>query len=122
MGIDASDGVTITNCTTNSNYGDGIRVTSNCLVNGCTSSSNGIVNGSANLFGDGIRTTSDNNRIDGNHVMNNALYGIRSAGNDYIVRNTASRNGTANYNPSSGTYFGPLQTPTTTNANPWANF
>ena len=122
MGIDADSGVTIANCTASSNYGDGIRVASNCLVSGCTSTFNGITNGGPTAFGDGIRTTSDNNRLDGNHVMNNSLYGIRSAGNDYIVRNTASRNGTANYNPSSGTYFGPLQTPSTANANPWANF
>ncbi len=124
MGIDADSGVTITNCTTRSNAGDGIRVSSNCLVSGCTSSDNGdnAGNGLNGGIGDGIRTTSDNNRLDGNHLMNNSLYGIRSAGNDYIVRNTASRNGTANYNPSSGPYFGPLQTPATVNASPWANF
>jgi parallel beta-helix repeat protein len=117
MGIDADSGVTIKDCTTRSNVADGIRVASNCLVTGCTSSSNGLASG----FGDGIRTSGDNNRLDGNHVVGNSLYGIRSSSTNFVIRNTASGNGTANYNPSSGVNFGPLQTVQTATS-PWANF
>ncbi|MES2922247.1 MAG: hypothetical protein V4819_11915 [Verrucomicrobiota bacterium] len=38
-----------------------------------------------------------------------------------VIRNTASGNGTENYNVSTGVNIGPIQTPNTTTS-PWANF
>jgi hypothetical protein len=117
MGIDADTGVTIKDCTTTSNKGDGILVVSSCLVTGCTSSLNGV----GSPFGDGIRSNGDSNRIDGNLVVGNSLWGIRTTGTSVVVRNTATGNGTANYNVSTGTNIGPIQTPGTATS-PWANF
>ena len=116
MGIVAGNGVTIKDCTVRNNYGAGIRVNGACLVTGNNSSLNGVVTGA----GDGIRTAGDNNRIDGNHVVGNGQYGIRSSTTNVIVRNTSSGNG-INYDVSSGANFGPLQTPGTATS-PWANF
>jgi hypothetical protein len=116
MGIDAGDGVTITECTTTKNKADGIRVGSGCLVTGCNSSYNGV--GSA--FGDGIRT-GDNNRIDGNLVVGNSEWGIRTIGTSIVVRNSATGNPSGNYYVSTGTNIGPIQTPDTATS-PWANF
>ena len=117
MGIDVGTGVIIKDCTTTNNQADGIRVASSCIVAGCTSSLNGV----SSLLGDGIRTTGDNNRIDGNLVVGNGQYGIRTVGTSIVVRNSATGNATANYNVNSGTNIGPIQIPSTATS-PWANF
>jgi hypothetical protein len=78
--------------------------------------------------GNGIATSINNNRIDGNHAIGNGGYGIRSASAtaDYIMRNSAfSNNGNGaglNYFPASGAYFGPLTTPGSASATAWSNF
>jgi hypothetical protein len=109
----------LTDCTGDFNNGEGIVADEECVIVGNTVLHNGW---------NGILTTIKNNRIDGNHAIGNAGYGIRSASStaDYIMRNTAfSNNGNGaglNYFPASGTYFGPLTTPGNTSATAWSNF
>jgi parallel beta-helix repeat protein len=88
MGINVSTDCTIKDCTVSANKGDGIRVSSNCIVIGNESGTNG--NGGD---GAGIHATGDDNRIEGNNVVENDRgMDVDSAGN-IIVRNTASGNG-----------------------------
>lgn len=113
----------IANCTASQNKDSGITAYSNCQI---------ISNeASANAGGCGIETLNPGNRIDGNHCIGNASYGIKSSAPnaDYIMRNTCNGNGgvvsataTANYSPKSGPYFGVLSYPGDANPSPWANF
>lgn len=122
-GISGGVALIITDCTVYFNGGDGITVNQSCQVISNNASSN--VNGGA-----GIRTVGFGNRIDNNHCVGNASYGIKSAGptTDIVIRNDCSGNAgvvvagsNANYSPNSGTYFGPLGLPSTATS-PWANF
>ena len=63
-----------------------------------------------------------NAAIDSNVAHTNSGIGIHASTTaDYIVRNIANGNGGGNYNPASGNYVGPFQTPGTATS-PWANF
>lgn len=53
-------------------------------------------------------------------VRDNIGTGILADPNDVVVRNTAGANSAANYNPASGTNFGFIQAPSSSN-NPMAN-
>jgi parallel beta-helix repeat protein len=127
-GISTDAGCTIKDCTVKDNRGAGILVTGSCRIADNTVTNNG--NGNTGTNGDGIATTATDNRIEGNNASFNKGYGIRSssANADVIIRNTSFNNHgtagtgtTANYNPSTGTYFGPLSTPASATS-PWANF
>jgi parallel beta-helix repeat protein len=126
VGINAasSNGSLIANCVASQNKGDGIRVLSHCLIisNDVSANTNG---------GAGVNTIGTQNRIDSNHCIGNASYGIRSSGAtaDYIMRNTCFGNGgavsgtaTANYSPKSGIFFGALSNLNDAGVSPWANF
>lgn len=128
VGIRVDDGSTVNGCTVKNNKGDGIQAGANCLLINNAASLNGM--GNTGTFGDGIHTTNENNRIDGNQVISNRGYGIHSSTPtaDYILRNTAFGNGgavvsgaNANYFPDAGPFFGPLSQPNTATS-PWANF
>ena len=68
------------------------------------------------------RTTvgSSGTRIEGNQARDNTATGILAGSADIIVRNSAGGNSAANFNPSSGANFAPVQTPAAT-TNPLAN-
>jgi hypothetical protein len=73
----------------------------------------------------GITSSGAGSRLDGNQTPNNGAYGIDSLGGggaDIIIRNTSSGNATANYYPTSGNTFAPVQLPNSATASPWANF
>jgi len=127
----------IRDCMAYTNSGSGFVMLSGSSIRECTASGNSVsgivVEGgdsvvtdnhcSANLT-DGIGTIGTGNRIENNQTRNNGAYGIISnggAGADVVVRNTSSGNGTGNYSPTTGTTFGPLQTPAAATS-PWANF
>ena len=105
-------------CTASSNYRHGIRAPHDCRIvnNSC------VQNGNAGE-GAGIYSTGFGSRIDGNTVIKNDR-GI-DVDNDanFIVRNSASQNGT-NYVITGVQTIGPIVTATGTisNFNPWANF
>ena len=121
-GIGISTGIrtTIESCTVNDNQGDGILAVGDCTVLDNHASHNAL--GVATAAG--IHATGAGNRIDGNHTRDNVGYGIKSdggAGADTIIRNTSGGNSVAQYSPSSGSTFAPVQTPATM-TNPSANF
>jgi len=94
---------------------DGINAAGSSLIQGNSVSTNG---------GDGIHVTGSLNRIDNNLANSNGGWGIHG-GADFIIRNCANSNagatGNANYNPSTGTNIGPLQTANSSTPSPWAN-
>jgi parallel beta-helix repeat protein len=101
---------TIIHCTANGNNQDGIRFGGDCVILENYASANGqgsVFNGAA-----GIRALDAGNRIEGNQARNNKGAGISANAGDVVIRNTAGAN-TTNFNPSSGTNFGPLQSPST---------
>ena len=120
IGISVGIRTTVENCTVNDNRGDGLLASGDCTVLNNHTSHNGLgIAGAA-----GIHATGAGSRIDGNHTRDNSGYGIKSdggAGADTIVRNTSGGNGTAQYSPTTGTTFAPVQTPATM-TNPSANF
>ena len=120
FGISVGSRSTVQNCTVNDNRGDGILATNDCMVLNNHASHNAL--GSATAAG--IHTSSTGSRIDGNQTRNNAAYGIKSDGGadaDVIIRNTSSGNSTAQYFPTIGGSFAPVQSPATATS-PWANF
>ena len=77
---------TMTNCTSLSNTGDGISISSVGVVRGCNITSNG---------GDGIQVASGS-RIEGNSICNNGLHGVNITGSRTTAcNNTISSNGRA---------------------------
>lgn len=103
MGFEIGENSTIQKCTARLNDGDGIRVSSNCLVSHNSSGTNGI--GSNNAAG--IHATGDDSRIEANNVANNDRgIDVDDAGN-LIIKNSASGNG-VNYDIVSGNVFGPI--------------
>jgi parallel beta-helix repeat protein len=114
---------TFSSCTVRNNVVDGclggIRVSSSCIVagNNCQNS----VSARA-----GIDVLGSTDRIEDN-LLNHNGYGIQtgnSTTNNFVVRNFASGNTTANYNFIGTVAAGPIVTGTGTIAtnNPWANF
>jgi len=134
-GVVLGDNGQIFQCVANANSDHGIFAVLGCTIKECAANGNGIginvseggsvvMNNSASGNAVGIQTTGTGNRIENNQTINNSEYGINSSGGpgaDIIVRNTASGNGMANYIPTTGTTFGPLQQPATATS-PWANF
>ncbi|HEV7926815.1 MAG TPA: right-handed parallel beta-helix repeat-containing protein [Verrucomicrobiae bacterium] len=125
----------IQQCTANGNGESGILTGLGCIIKACTANSNGfagiVFNGQALVMDNmasgndyGIASQGTGSRIENNQALNNIEYGINSEYGpdvDVVIRNTSSGNGTANYNPTNSTTFGPLQQPATATS-PWANF
>jgi parallel beta-helix repeat protein len=108
-GISASSGSTVSACTASANATNGIVAAFGAMITGCTVRGNptGINVGDdsrivgnqcdQNLIsvGTGILVNGSDNRIDGNHVTDNAIgIDVNGVGN-LIVRNTAAGNGTS---------------------------
>lgn len=111
-GIVAQDGSSIHNCTVRGNNTDGIRVTSGCLVIG-----NSVLRNSSA----GIAVVGSYNRIDGNSLPTNTLFGIvTTASGNVIVRNNAAGNGTNNYCMVAGNDLGPVGIASSASS-PWSN-
>lgn len=93
----------VSGCTANLNIGNGIEVSSACLVVGNTCSSNGASGGNAA----GILVSSLDNRIEGNNCTDSDRgIDVNGAGN-IIVRNTCSGN-TTNWDIAANNVFGPI--------------
>jgi hypothetical protein len=126
----------IRDCTAYTNSATGISALVFAQVKGCSAdaNSNGIVVADDSVVVDnqaggngnsGITSSGAGSRLDGNQTPNNGAYGIDSLGGggaDIIIRNTSSGNATANYYPTSGNTFAPVQLPNSATASPWANF
>ncbi len=103
MGINVGAGSTVERCTVQGCKGDGIRVTSSCLVIGNTCDRNGDLTGD----GAGIHTTSSENRIEGNSVTGNDR-GIEVGGSgSLIIKNTTASN-TIDYVFAANNRYGPI--------------
>jgi parallel beta-helix repeat protein len=127
----------IRECVANNNGHIGINVSAS-TIRGCTANGNNfgisldgpaqpgpslVMDNYASFnLNDGIYG-SGNSRIENNQTCGNGTIGIGSptSSGDIIIHNTSTGN-TYNYSPASGTTIGPLQTPSTTAASPWANF
>ena len=130
VGVFIGTGSSIKNCTVKGNKGDGIYVSSDCLVERNTCVSNGLLGGD----GAGIHVTSSTSRIESNNVIKNDRgIDVDAAGN-FIVRNTAVGNG-VNYSiavdnkvgeivnaPTSGIINGTTGGAGVGSTSPWANF
>jgi parallel beta-helix repeat protein len=98
VGIGAGfEGISVSGCVVRSNTGDGISAGNYCQIhdNLCIQNGNGIA-GVA-----GIRVSGSNGRIENNHLVANALYGIKvdsSGTNNVVVRNSAHLNTGGDYN------------------------
>jgi parallel beta-helix repeat protein len=119
-GIGVGSGGVVRGCISSFNQGEGIKATDNCLVvdnNSVGNRSGGTKAGILLIFSGGTRV--ENNNVAGND------YGISVSDNgNFIVRNSAHSNLTANYNISGTQTIGPIVSTTgiiTTNS-PWANF
>ena len=116
IGIGVASSAIVKNCSSYANYGDGIKLSGDCLVEGNTCDGNGV--GGAD--GAGIHSTSSDNRIDGNTVTDNDRgIDVDSSGN-LIVRNSASGNSTQ-YSIAAGNDTGTIQI-TPVGAGAWDNF
>ena len=90
QGIVVNAGSTVRDCVARANAGDGIRVSSDCLVEGNTADSNGNGTGAD---GAGIHVTSADCRIEGNNLTDNDRGLDVDLSQNLIVRNSASGNG-----------------------------
>jgi len=127
----------VTGCTAYLSGGDGMRVSTGSSVSGCAFYENvgsGLVlsglgcSASSNTFrgnnAAGILVSASDCRIEGNTLTDNAIgLDVDIAGN-FIARNTASGNTTANYSFTGVQTVGPVivATGTIVSTNPWANF
>jgi len=81
----------------------GILVSSDCtlLENNCAA--NGLSNDGA-----GIRVDNSDNRIEGNHCIDNAI-GLRVSGSrNLIIRNSCARNTNLNWSIDANNHYGPI--------------
>jgi parallel beta-helix repeat protein len=98
-------------CVASNNSGDGVSYVTDCFISGNNASHNGF---------DGFHTLGSINRVDSNVASSNSRDGFE-LGNDYVVRNSAFLNTAANYNPTTGGNYGPIEA-ASTSTHPWANF
>jgi parallel beta-helix repeat protein len=135
LGFQVGNNGQIHQCTANGNSDSGILSGLGCTIKACTANSNGfngigfngqsfVMDNNASGNENGIEAQGPGNLIENNQTLNNSAYGIFSEygpGVDVVIRNTSRGNGTANYDPTTGPTFGPLQQPATATS-PWANF
>jgi parallel beta-helix repeat protein len=88
-GINATDGSTIRECTASFNGVDGIRVSDDNLVIGNNCDSNGVL-----ADGAGVHATGTDNRVEGNNVIDNDFGLDVDLSGNFIIRNSATSNGT----------------------------
>ncbi len=135
-GISVGQGSTVTFSISRSNSGNGIVGGAACTIQQCTSSSNlgdgilvsvdaRVMNNSCDgqSGGAGIRVTSEDNRIDSNHVTDNDRGIEVTAGGNLIIRNSAAGNA-SDYDIAGGNSKAEVLTPGDdfVATNPWANF
>ncbi len=103
----------ISNCNASQNDSDGVRVVARCQVINNTCNSN---------LGAGVNAAGERNRIDGNHVADNAR-GIEAAAPglvNFIVRNSAIGNGSNYGSIDPANDVGPIGS-AAGSTSPWAN-
>ncbi len=118
-GISGGIRTVVKNCAAFDNMKNGIVVSANSVVLENHASHN--AQGGASTAA-GIDTSSGNDsRIEANRTQNNGIgIGIHATTNDIIIRNWSNGNATQ-YNPATGTNFGPIESPSTS-THPTANF
>jgi hypothetical protein len=116
-GIDAGEGVFVTQCAASGNEIAGIRATTNTYL-----LSNVCYENGTNTAGAGVLVQGRGNRLDRNHA-GNSPYGYRIVGDSNIVtRNTAALTSTASLLATgAGNAVGPV-TNNPASAGPWDNF
>ena len=115
-GLLAGDGALVRGCVFAENAGDSLRVASAAFV---------LENVITAPQTAGLRTTGNNNRLDGNHVTGGTGVGFKIEGTgNLVVRNNARGNVGGNYSIVPGNDFGQILSPGAnfTNDVPWANF
>lgn len=108
-GINAGIRTLVTNCTVDENIDDGIAAQGDSVIVSNRASFNGRGGTGANAAG--ILVRGGGSRIEGNHVRDTTGVGIDATLSDVVIRNTAGNNTAANFLPSAGTNFGPVQSP-----------
>src|SRR4030095_12280695 len=103
-------------CSATDNGKSGIVVLGESIVIENRASHNGLGGAAAGVHSPGGSGT----RIEGNQTRDNTGTGILASGADIILRNSAGNNTVANFKPSSGPNFAPLQSPST-ETNPLSN-
>lgn len=115
-GISTDTRAMVTKCSATDNRKSGIVVLSESVVADCRASHNGLGVAAAGIDS----TVGGGSRIEGNQARDNTGTGILANPGDIVIRNSAGSNTAANFNPSSGPNFAPLQAPSAT-TNPVAN-
>ncbi len=118
-GIVVGGGAAVLDCVARQNSEDGIVAGGDSRVERNTCDSNGV----AIANGAGVRVTSTDCRVDGNHVTDNDL-GIVTAGGSLVIRNSASNNAGGNFSFQATDLVGPTVggIGVIGSTNPWANF
>ncbi|HYD00952.1 MAG TPA: right-handed parallel beta-helix repeat-containing protein, partial [Phycisphaerales bacterium] len=93
----------VVDCAFSSNGADGISVSGNSTIRGCTLTGNGT--GAAT--GAGLRIAGSDCRIEGNHCTDNERGILASAAGNFIVRNTCAGN-TTNWELVANNVVGPI--------------
>jgi hypothetical protein len=115
-GISTDARAMVKNCSAADNRKSGIVVLSESVVADSRASHNGLGGPASGIDSSG----GSGSRLEGNQARDNIGTGIVANGADIVIHNSAGSNTVANFNPSSGPNFGPLQTPSTA-TNPMAN-
>jgi parallel beta-helix repeat protein len=101
--ISTQYGTLITDCAFSSNNNDGISVSDNSTVRGCTLHNNGT--GAA--AGAGIRVTGRDCHIEGNHCTDNGRGILATSSGSLFIRNTCASNNT-NWDIAANNLVGPI--------------
>jgi parallel beta-helix repeat protein len=112
-GINVANGCIVTACTAHANTDDGIQVNATCTVtNNTCYEQRGA--------GAAIHVVSNENRIDGNHCVENDRGLKVDVGGNVIIHNSASGNGAFSYVLANGNDVGPIGS-AAASTSPWAN-
>ncbi len=119
-GIVADEASLITGCISRDNRGDGIEVTDLCQVSGNLCINNDFENDGE---GSGVHAVGDDNRIDGNSCVGNAVGTLVEGEGNLVVRNSARANSGGDFSVPAGTNTvgATLTGPGTVTGDPWAN-
>ena len=118
-GISTGVRAMVKDCTATENRENGIVVGAESIVIDSRGNHNGL--GGA-TFAAGIKASSGaGSRIEGNQARENTGYGVLAALGTVVIRNTAGANTVADFQPSTGANFGPVQSPNTAGASPLGN-
>jgi len=104
----------VRHCTATDNHSTGIVALGGSMLLENRASHNGLGGGA------GIVTSAGSgSRVESNQGRDNGS-GFLCTSDDIVIRNTAGNNSVKNFDPNSGTNFGPVQFPSAT-SNPMAN-